>query len=376
MVTATQVSTAWYTVRNIDTVDTPALLIYRDRVLENIRMLKSMAEGDVNSLRPHVKTHKMAEVAGLMLAEGIRKFKCATIAEAEMLASAGAPDVLLAYQPGGPKIQRLLRLVQHYPQTRFSSLVDNPATAQALSHLFETEGESVGIYLDLNVGMNRTGIVPGREALELYLLCATLPGLRPVGLHVYDGHIRDPDLIQRKEKCDKAFEPVTMLAREIVNAGQTPPVIVAGGSPTFPVHARRPGVERSPGTFVFWDWTYYTGLPEQPFLFAAILAARVISVVNSGTICLDLGHKSVAAENPLPRVKFLNAPDAQPIAQSEEHLVVKVPETAGYKVGDVFYGVPVHICPTCALYDRVQVVDDNEVTGTWKVVARDRLISC
>ncbi len=375
MIFAPDSTTAWYTIQNIDEVDSPALVVYRDRILENIRLLKSMVEGDLASLRPHVKTHKMAEVVRLMLDEGIRKFKCATIAESEMLASAGAPDVLLAYQPVGPKVQRLLRLVQVYPATRFSCLIDNTSSAAAISEVFGSARLQLDVYLDLNVGMNRTGIVPGPKALDLYFGCAFLPGIRPVGLHAYDGHIRDEELIQRKEKADQAFESVALLAGEIVRAGKPRPVIVVGGSPTFPVHARRPGVERSPGTFIFWDWGYHTTLAEQPFVFAALLVTRVVSVINAHTICLDLGHKSVAAENPLPRVKFLNFPDAQPVAQSEEHLVVKVTDSTNHKIGDVFYAVPVHICPTCALYDRVQVAENNRVTGTWRVVARDRVIA-
>ncbi|MBC7921480.1 MAG: alanine racemase, partial [Ferruginibacter sp.] len=230
--------TAWYSIDGVDVIDSPALVVYRDRVKENIRLLKSMVDR-VESLRPHVKTHKMAEVAGLLLEEGIRKFKCATIAEAEMLARAGAPDVLLAYQPIGPKISRLAQLVSTYPATRFSCLVDNETAAGAVSRIFEREGLTLNVFIDLNVGMNRTGILPGRTALNLYLACEGLPALSPVGLHAYDGHIRDSDFTLRKEKCDRAFEPVAALAREIVALGKPPPVLVVGGSPTFPVHARR-----------------------------------------------------------------------------------------------------------------------------------------
>ena len=365
--------TAWYTIEGVEAVDSPALVVYRDRVEENIRLLKSMVDR-VESLRPHVKTHKMAEVTQLLLGAGIRKFKCATVAEAEMLARAGAPDVLLAYQPIGPKIGRLARLVRDYPATRFSCLVDNETVAGVISQVFEREGLTLSVFIDLNVGMNRTGVLPGREVFNLYLACEALPALFPVGLHAYDGHIRDADFALRKERCDRAFEPVAALAREIVAAGKPPPVLVVGGSPTFPIHARRDGVERSPGTFIFWDWGSHVALPEQPFVFAALVLSRVISVVDAQTLCLDLGHKSVAAENPLPRVKFLNAPEAQPVAQSEEHLVVKVDRSADYRIGDVFYGVPVHICPTCALYDRAHVVENNRVTDAWKVVARDRSI--
>src|SRR5688572_21275392 len=92
----------WYTVNNTDEVDTPALLIYVDHVIHNIQTLLNSIDS-ADRLRPHVKTHKSTEITQMMLQAGIKKFKCATIAEAEMLARAGAPDVLLAYQPLGPK---------------------------------------------------------------------------------------------------------------------------------------------------------------------------------------------------------------------------------------------------------------------------------
>lgn len=363
----------WYTVENIETIDSPALLVYQDRVKENIRLLKNWVR-DVEWLRPHIKTHKMAEVASLMINEGITKFKCATIAEAEMLGMAGAKDVLLAYQPVGPKVQRLAQLVKTYPSTQFSCLVDNIHAAQYISGAFEQAGGSIPVFLDLNVGMNRTGIVPDKNALELYLACTKMPGTTPIGLHAYDGHLRDSDFEQRKKKCDLAFEVVTHLARQIKDLGQKYPVLVAGGTPTFPIHARREGVECSPGTFVFWDWGYHSALPEQEFKFAALVVTRVISKIDDHTLCLDLGHKAIAAENPFPRVYFLNAPGAESISQSEEHLVVKVPDSANYQIGDVWYGVPVHICPTCALYDQAQVIENHNAIDTWQVIARNRYI--
>jgi D-serine deaminase-like pyridoxal phosphate-dependent protein len=316
----------------------------------------------------------MAEVVRLMMDEGITKFKCATIAEAEMLGMEGTANVLLAYQPVGPKINRLVQLVKTYPGTTYSCLVDNLASAQSIGQIFTTAGRKVDVFIDLNVGMNRTGIVPDQTALELYLACEKIHGISPVGLHAYDGHLRDTDYSIRKEKCNIAFNAVTDLADQLVILGKESPILVAGGSPTFPIHAQREGVECSPGTFIFWDWGYSTILPEQEFQFAALVITRVISKIDHQTLCLDLGHKSIAAENPLPRVHFLNAPDAKPIGQSEEHLVVEVPNSADFQMGDVFYGIPVHICPTCALYEQAHVVENNTAKETWKVIARNRFI--
>jgi D-serine deaminase-like pyridoxal phosphate-dependent protein len=364
---------SWYTVQNIDTVDSPALLIFPDRVRENIRLLKTMSQG-VDWLRPHVKTHKMAEISQMLIAEGIYKFKCATIAEAEMLAMAGAKDVLLAYQPVGPKIHRLLELISAYPTTTFSCLIDSIQAAEAIARIFSAAGKTISVFIDLNVGMNRTGISPGNQAMELYVSAAQINGITPVGLHAYDGHLRDSDITLRKQKADEAFKPVMELATQIADKGYAYPIIIAGGSPTFPIHAQRKGIECSPGTFIFWDWGYHTQLPEQPFLFAALLVTRVISIIDAHTLCLDLGHKSVAAENPLPRVQFLNVRGAEPVSQSEEHMVVSVQDSRSHKIGDIWYGVPVHICPTCALYDSVYVAEDKTIVDKWAVVARNRAI--
>jgi D-serine deaminase-like pyridoxal phosphate-dependent protein len=365
----------WYQLNNTDQVDSPALLLYPARVRENIRLLKAMID-DPQRLRPHVKTHKSQQAIFLLLAEGIRKFKCATIAEAEMLGLCQAPDVLLAYHPVGPKLQRLVDLVQQYPATLFSCLTDNEAAAALISTAARTQNLVMPVYIDVNVGMNRTGIAPGAGAIALYEKCMALPGLRVMGLHVYDGHIHAVDLAARTQECQAAFAPVEQMAAVLKAKNLEVPHIIAGGTPTFPIHAQRPQVQCSPGTFIYWDKGYQDTLPEQPFLPAALLLARVISLPAENRICLDLGHKSVAAENPLDRrVYFLNAPEAKMVSQSEEHLVVEVDAAHSWQVGDVWYGLPIHICPTCALYEQATTVQDGDVTGTWKMIARDRKIT-
>ncbi|OIN58454.1 D-TA family PLP-dependent enzyme [Arsenicibacter rosenii] len=363
--------TDWYAVRNPELATSPTLLIYPDRVLYNIREAIRMA-GDADRMRPHVKTHKMRTVSDMMLAEGITRFKCATIAEAEMLAQAGAPDVLLAYAAVGPTIDRLHQLQEAYADTEFSCLIDHPDAAKALAEAFTDR--TLAVYVDLNVGMNRTGIKPGK-AFDLIRYAQTLPGIRVVGLHAYDGHLRDTDLAERIRKADEAFAPVDTLRRQVLEHLGLDLLVVAGGTPTFPCHTRRTGVMTSPGTFVFWDAGYAAITPDQPFDWAAVVMTRVISIIDEQTLCLDLGHKAIAAENPLPRIVFLNEPDAQPIGQSEEHMVVRMADTSTCKPGDVWYGIPIHICPTVALYNSVFVVENGQVIGTWEVTARGRKLT-
>lgn len=364
----------WYEISNAADLDTPCLVVYPERIRENIRMMIQQVNGDPSRLQPHVKTYKMREIVDLQMTAGIHKFKFATIAEGEMLGQVGAKRALLAYQPVGPKIHRLLGLVQAFPNTQYAALVDNEASAREISDVFASTGLSLPLYLDMDVGMHRTGIEPGPAAEALFHSCDALPGIHPVGLHVYDGHLRQV-IAERKPASDKAFQPVTALRVSIEKAVGRKLDVIAGGSPTFPVHAQREDVNCSPGTCLLWDWGYARKLEEQPFLYAGLVLSRVISHPGKNRICTDLGHKSVAAENPFPRVHFFNCPDAVQIGQSEEHLVLEVEEPGKYPVGTLLYGLPLHICPTCALYDQAQVVRDGVAVESWRVIARDRVIT-
>jgi D-serine deaminase-like pyridoxal phosphate-dependent protein len=362
----------WYDIENIDQIDTPSLILYKERIAYNITQALKLVK-DPSLLRPHVKTNKIAEVCRMMMDAGITKFKCATIAEAEMLAMIEAKDVLLAYQPVGPKAERLSRLAIHYPDTNFSCNVDSFQVAANLSQVFSRSGLLINVFIDLNTGMNRTGVSIG-DAYTLFTQLTQLPSVHVSGIHAYDGHLQSPDPERRKKDSDTIFDQVMMLVSRIESTLGRKITVVAGGSPTFPAHAMR-NVECSPGTFVFWDWGYKHRFPEEPFEYAALVITRVISIVSNNLITVDLGYKSVASESPLPRVYFINAPGSVPLHHSEEHMVVQVPDASKFQTGDVLFGIPVHICPTVALYDRAILVENKQATTVWKVAARDRVIN-
>ena len=365
----------WYSIQNIHEIDSPALVVYPHRIQKNIERMEEII-GDKSRLRPHIKTHKMAEVVQLQIQNGIEKFKCATIAEAEILGQVGAKDVLLAYQPVGPKANRLANLVAHFPNTKFGCLVDDIEAATHLADIFFRKNKSIEVWLDLDVGQHRTGISANQSAIDLYLFCKKTNGIHPVGFHVYDGHIRDANFPKRKTRSDECFRKVEKLISAIVLLGIEKPRVVAGGSPTFNVHALRQEVDCSPGTCLLWDYGYHHLLPEQAFNYAALVISRIISKPSRNFLCVDLGHKSIAAEKPFPRVHFLNLPNAKAVSQSEEHLVLDVGDNSKYKIGMPLYGVPIHICPTCALYEKAIVVNqDGNANEEWKVVARSRRIN-
>ncbi len=365
----------WFHISNAAAIDTPALLVFPQRIQQNINTAIKMI-GDVKRLRPHAKTHKCAEVTAMMIAAGIDKFKCATIAEAEMLGMANAKDVLLAYQPVGPKLQRFIHLIKKYPGTVYSCLTDNIVSAKAQSKAFAEAGLTVPVYIDLNVGMNRTGVAPGAAALELYRFCANAPGMAIKGLHVYDGHITNPNFEKRKTEADAIFLLAEDQVEKIKAAGLPTPTIILGGSPTFSVHCKRIGVECSPGTFIYWDKSYLTNCAEQEFVPAAVLITRVISLPGAALVCTDLGHKAVAAESDISkRVFFPEQEQLTVIGQSEEHLLLQNNSETVFTPGDLLYAIPWHICPTVALYSNCVVIEDAKAATSWKNIARDREIS-
>lgn len=365
----------WFEINDIKNIDTPVLVVFPDRVKHNIRTALKMV-GSPDRLRPHVKTNKSPEAMQLMIDAGITQFKCATIAEAEVLGQLKARDVLLAYQVLGPKLQRFISLIRNYPDTQFSCLCDNENAAREQAATFLAAGLSVPVFIDLNIGMNRTGIVPGEAAKKLYEFLSVSHGVEAAGFHAYDGHMRHPDIKERKKLCDVGFQAVIDLKASLEAEGFRVPTVIAGGSPSFPVHAEQPGVQCSPGTFIYWDKGYSDICPEQDLLPAAVLVTRVISLPSSNRICTDLGHKSVAAENDISkRVSFLNAEGVTPVGQSEEHLVLEVAEDHSFQTGDVLYALPYHVCPTVALYERIITIEEGHSTGYWLNSARDRMIN-
>ncbi len=313
-----------YPIHRPDDLLSPSLLIFLEAVRRNVEAMIAMA-GSADQLRPHVKTHKMPALVQLVESMGIHKHKCATIAEAEMVAASGGSDVLIGYPIVGPNLARFARLVEVYPETTFRATVDHPESARALSAALAHTDRPTPVLLDLDVGMGRTGIAPGVDAERLYALVSELPNLIPDGLHAYDGQIRDKELADRRRSAAPGLEAVHALRERLLAMGLPVPRLVLGGTPTFPVHAevRTPGIECSPGTCVLHDAGYAEKFPDLPFTPAAVLFTRVVSLPRRGRICLDLGHKAVAADPVGARLTLLGLPGATLQGQSEEHLVVE-----------------------------------------------------
>lgn len=368
-------NTPWYAVQNVAELPSPAILVYPDRVERNIDRMIARA-GDVRRLRPHVKTHKTAEVTKLMLAKGITKVKAATLVEAEMCAAAGMPEILLSFPQVGPNVARLVKLSQAFPQAKIATLSDDEQHIRHLSAAFAEAGRKVEVWLDVDVGQHRSGIEPGERALALYQLIHELPGTTPGGLHIYDGQVREQELQARIKQGADAFGPAAELIRKITAAGLPMQPPACGGTPTFPVHSLHADRSYSPGTCVFWDVSYATKFRDLEFEFALLLLGRVVSKPGGNRLCIDLGYKSVSPDNAGPRLELLDLGEWKWLGQWEEHLAVETPAAANLAVGDPVYAVPFHVCPTVALHREMHVVRNGRADGVWKVAARDRVMSC
>ena len=356
-------------------VPSPQLVYYLDQIKANIE--KTIREaGGAEFLWPHVKTHKMADMIRLQLSYGIKRFKCATIAEAEMAASCGADAVILAYPLVGPNIARFLTLRKTYPDTLFLALEDDLGMLKRLS---EAADGPIPYLVDVNPGFYRTGVKT--EDLPAFLRSASsVPNVECKGFHVYDGQNHQSDLAARQQAVDACEEAFFRVYRQLQEEGLSADIVVFGGTPSMPCFAPKlskyPHAWLSPGTLFVNDYGYASALPDMVFPPAAALLTRVVSHPRPGCFTLDLGTKAVSTDQAVPGL--LLDMEAEPLVQSEEHWAFRMKE--GHEeerpsIGDVLYVLPSHICPTTALYPEVPVIENGHLSAVWPVTARNRKIT-
>ncbi|MGB3584993.1 MAG: D-TA family PLP-dependent enzyme [Tunicatimonas sp.] len=352
----------WFKISNANELLSPALLFYPNRIDANIDRMISIA-GSAQRLRPHSKTYKCREIIEMQLAKGIRKFKCATLAEAQLLAESGASEILLAYPIIGPAQDRLVALTKQYSRIKFAVLLDHQ------EHIAQwgQRGVSMSVFIDLDVGMHRTGIET--EAATKLFKQVQQSDLSFQGWHAYDGHLRQSAPEERSKATQIGMAGLDALLEQTQTQSAE---IVCGGSITFPIHARHPERQLSPGTTLLWDYGY-SQFTDLPFDIAACLFTRVISKPGQGLLCLDLGHKAVASETKGAPVYFPQLADAAITTHSEEHMVVRTTQADQWNIGDVLYGWPWHICPTVALHQQAGIVTNHRLNSFWEITARHRI---
>ena len=229
-----------YRLADENSVLTPAVAVYPELIKQHLATSIEMAGGP-ERMRPHVKTHKTKDLTRLELEAGITKHKCATIAEAELLAETGVRDIVIAYQMVGPNLDRLVRLTELFSTCSFKPLVDHPGPIQSLGETMTAAGMTAEVLLDLDVGQGRTGVSDPDQAARLYRMIHNTPGLKVGGLHIYDGHLHQADPAERSAAVDQIWRNVQAILRKLDDFQV--PRLVCGGTGSFP----RCGANRSGG---------------------------------------------------------------------------------------------------------------------------------
>lgn len=365
-----------YRIAEVDQILTPALAIYPDLVDANIQTTLRLLGGDTGRWRPHVKTAKLAAIMRQLVAHKVTNFKCSTSLELVTVCDAGASDVLLAYPVVGTGARRVRAVAERFPAIRIAALVE------AREQINAWRDSRVGLFIDVNPGMDRTGIEQTRVAEIIALGRAIVAaGLEFRGLHYYDGHLGKFELAERERVAHRGYDCLLEIVATMTAAQLHIEEIITAGTPAFPCtlsykpfnHA--PFIHRaSPGTVIYGDCSSLTQLPASyGYRPAALVVSTVVSRPTASRLTCDAGHKTVSADAGVPTCRVVGRDDLLPAKPSEEHLPID--GTAGARLpalGETLYLVPMHICPTVNNFDHALLVRDGKIISVERVTARGR----
>ncbi|MCH2131428.1 MAG: DSD1 family PLP-dependent enzyme [Pirellulaceae bacterium] len=351
--------------RPIEELDTPALLLDLDVCRNNLRRMASFFDDKPAKLRPHFKNHKCSRLAQMQVETGNAVgITCAQIDEAEALAKAGIDNVLIANQVVGQgKLDRLARLAE---KCTVQVAVDHESQATAISAAAQEVGSTVGLLVEVDIGMGRCGVAPGEPALELAQKVIDLPHTEFRGIQAYEGHLVGvADKQERAVKVRESMGKAVATRRLLEENHIATPTISGCSSSTYPYSGTLEGVtEVQAGSYATMDWYYHTLMPE--FDIALSILATVISQQADRWV-LNVGVKSAGAEFGLPQIKH-NTDVEIPFFRAEEHCVVLNAPT--WRMGDTVEFLPSHCCSTCNLYPRMFVHQNGRVVDVWAIDGR------
>lgn len=360
-----------YAIDGVEALLTPALAIYPEIADRNIAATIRLLGGDANRWRPHLKTAKLGFMMRRIVLSGVTQAKVSTTLELAAACASGMKDVLLAYPVVGANAARVREIAAENPQAQVSVLVENAGQIAAW------KSSRIGIFIDVNPGMDRTGIEQVRMADIVEVARAIVDaGLVFRGLHYYDGHLHHQEHAEREKLAHRGYDRLMEIISAVDGFGIEE--VVTSGTPAFPCAASyapfRSGkfVHRaSPGTVVYSDATSLTQLPaEWGYQPAAVVISTVVSHPKANYVTCDAGHKAVSADAGVPTCIVAGRPDLAPLKPSEEHLPIEVKAGARPDIGAALYLIPRHVCPTVNNFDEALIVEGGRVIGVERVTAR------
>ncbi|KMJ57548.1 alanine racemase [Bacillus sp. LL01] len=363
-------------------LDTPTLLLDHPVLLKNIRNMSDFAKENNINLRPHIKTHKSVEIAKLQLEHGAIGITTAKLEEAEVMAHTGIVDILVAYPVSSPaKIERIVGLLNKGVDLKVS--VDNLDQIKLLQKALEKTGHTLEVWIKVNSGLNRCGVEPGTNAVDLARGILFLSQLRLGGIFTHAGHsygARGKEELERIAVAEA--EAVVSSAEACEKAGIPIPVRSVGSTPTYRIAGKVEGItEVRPGNAVFFDSIQVgLGVAEREDCALSVLASvvgvypdQIVLDTGSKTLCLDKGAHGLDSVKGFGYV--VDHPELTIERLSEEHgVAVFDRERPGsdIRLNDKVRIIPNHACTVANMFDEYTVVEGEHVVDMWKVDARGK----
>ncbi len=356
--------------KDIAELDTPALLVDLDAFEANMRLLAGCCREHGIAWRPHSKAHKSPQVARLQLEAGACGITCAKLSEAELMAAHGIGDILIANQVVAPA--KLARLAVLQQRARVLVTLDNPSVVPLMGRAAVAAGTAIPVLIEVDIGMNRCGVLPGGPVLELArAICAT-PGLDFRGLMGYEGHVLELQPPQAKvEACHRALS-LLIEGRDLLQRHGIPvEIISAGGTGSFRITAAYPGItEIQAGGGIFMDAMYRHTCFVEDFHYALTILATITSR-HAGHVIVDAGFKTMSAYHYPPQP--LGREDLKLRYLSAEHGVFDILSGPGPRVGERLRFIVGYSDSTNCLHDRFLGIRRGKVELVWEILGRGLL---
>ncbi|HEY8197966.1 MAG TPA: alanine racemase [Gemmatimonadales bacterium] len=355
-------------------LETPVPLVDLDRLESNLDRMAAYARSHRLALRPHTKTHKSSRVGGDQVRRGAVGLTCATLLEVEIMAEV-AGDILLAYPPvGRSKLERLMELPVGLDLT---VALDSLPVAEQLARAARERGRTIGVYLELDLGLRRVGLAGIEDVLTLARAVATMPPLEYRGITFYPGHIRGP-VASHTPELDRLGTALQVVIGKLRAAGLEPKVVSGGSTPTVWRSHEIDGVtEIRPGTYVYNDrTTAQIGACAWNDCALTVLAT-VVSTAVPGQAVIDAGSKALGREPGQAEGDgfgaLLDRPEVTVQRLSEEHGILDLGDS-GWRpaVGELVRVVPNHVCIAVHLHEVIYGIRGDRIETSWPVLARGR----
>lgn len=365
-----------YEITGVERVLTPALAIYPKFLEANIELTLRLLRNDPNRWRPHVKAIKTGYAVRKFVERGVVNFKCATTKELIVAAEAGAKDVIVAYQLMNAAAKRVRELSEQFAEVRISTIVESASQVQ------QWAGSKVGLFIDINTGMDRTGIQHHRISDIVDLAKAIKQaGIEFRGLHCYDSQAGElADVAEREKAANLGYSQLIDIVKALEQAGIAVEEVATSNTYTFLFAANFKPFQNanfthrvSPSRIIYGDVSIFKLQERFGYQPAAVVVSTVVSQPMPDRVTCDAGHKAIAMDAGLPNCVMIGHLDMRPLKPKEEHMTIFMPEGSNkLSVGDQLYLMPRHVCTTVSNFDQAILVENGTIVGLQAVDARSR----